>query len=656
MTQLHALSRLAPAPAISDNARRIMERRYLLKTHDGELLETPPQMWRRVARAIASVDDRVYRLPAARVQEFEDALHGEMAAHRFIPAGRTLANAGGPTPVVQNCVVLGIDDSLDSIFSTLHDAVLLQQSGSGLGFALDTMRPAGACARTTYGSSSGPVSFLGVYSASFSIVKQQNRSGANMAVCSIEHPDVLEFIHCKEREGAHACFNISVGITDEFMRQVREDVKTPWMCHFGGVQMLPRRIERKANGAFAAATPVEMTAREILREIATAAHRNGEPGVLFLDAANRANPLPGLGPLRATNPCGARTIAPPSRLAAHNLAGEQFLHAGDVCNLGAVNLGLFVTPERELDDEALRKTTRIAIRALDNIVDLAEVRVESVHKTARDNRRLGLGIMGLADMLARMRLGYGTARGRIEAAHAMRVINEEADAESRRLCAEKGPFPNIELSIFAAPAKRRRNAATTTVAPTGTSANIVDASGGCEPHFALAYERTSFGDTLLTYVNADFECDLRELDLPTAAMERIMAEVVRSGTLATVPEDWGVPAWMREVYAVAGDISPDGHLLMQAALQEHVENSISKTINMPSTATVEDVEQFYVRSHELGCKGGTCYVDGSRTLQILETAATREARADACPDCKAPLRRSEGCIACDVCGYGVCGV
>lgn len=455
---------------------------------------------------------------------------------------------------------------------------------------------------------------------------------------SIEHPDVLEFIHCKEREGAHACFNISVGITDEFMRQVREDVKTPWMCHFGGVKMLPRRITRKANGAFESATPVEMTAREIMREIATAAHRNGEPGVLYLDTANRFNSLPGLGRLRATNPCG-----------------EQFLHPGDVCNLGALNLGLFVTDDRELDEPLLRASTRIAIRALDNVVDMTEVRVDSVHKTARDNRRLGLGCMGLADMLVRMRLGYGTARGRIEAAHAMRVINEEADAESRRLCAEKGPFPNIELSIFAAPEKRRRNAATTTVAPTGTTSNIVDASGGCEPHFALAYTRKSFGDTVLTYVNADFERDLRALELPEEA--RILAEVTRSGTLTTVPVEWGVPAWMREVYAVAGDISPDDHLLMQANLQAHVSNSISKTINMPSTATIDDVERFYMRAHELGCKGGTCYVDGSRTLQILETASTTAARTvDACPDCKAPLRRSEGCVTCDACSYGACGV
>jgi ribonucleoside-diphosphate reductase alpha chain len=292
------------SPPISDNARCIMERRYLLKTHDGELLETPNQLWRRIAHAIASVDDRVYKVPRDKVAAFEEALHGEMASHRFIPAGRTLANAGGPTPVAPNCVVLGIDDSLDSIFSTLHDAVLLQQGGCGLGFALDTMRPAGALARTTYGSSSGPISFLGVYSSAFSIVKQQNRSGANMAVCSIEHPDMLEFIHCKEREGAHACFNISVGLTDEFMRQVRDNVETPWMCHFGGVQMLPRRIMRKANGAFESATPVSMTAREIMREIATAAHRNGEPGVLFLDQANRFNPLPGIGRLKATNPCG----------------------------------------------------------------------------------------------------------------------------------------------------------------------------------------------------------------------------------------------------------------------------------------------------------------------------------------------------------------
>lgn len=327
-----------------------------------------------------------------------------------------------------------------------------------------------------------------------------------------------------------------------------------------------------------------------------------------------------------------------------------------MCNLGALNLGLFVTKERELDEEALRATTRVAIRALDNVVDLAEVRVDSVHKTARDNRRLGLGIFGLADMLVRMRVGYGTQRGRDVAARAMRVINEEADAESRRLCAEKGPFPNIELSIFNAPERRRRNAATTTVAPTGTTSNIVDASGGCEPHFALAYTRKSFNDTVFSYVNADFERDLRELQLPAENLDRIIAEVTRSGTLTTVPEEWGLPAWMRETYAVAGDISPEAHVRMQAALQEHVENSITKTCNLPSNASVEDVEAFYMLAHELGCKGGTCYVDGSRTLQILETKATTDARAEKCPDCGAALRRSEGCLTCDTCSYGKCGV
>jgi ribonucleoside-diphosphate reductase alpha chain len=321
-----------------------------------------------------------------------------------------------------------------------------------------------------------------------------------------------------------------------------------------------------------------------------------------------------------------------------------------------LNLGLFVTSGRNLDVDLLRASTRIAIRALDNVVDMVEVRVDSVHKTARDNRRLGLGIMGLADMLVRMRLGYATASGRSEAAQAMRIINEESNAESRRLCTEKGPFPNIELSIFAAPDKRRRNAATTTVAPTGTTSNIVDASGGCEPHFALAYTRKSFGDVVLTYVNADFERELRELSLPTDEEARIIAEVTRSGTLTTVPEEWGVPSWMREVYVVAGDISPDDHLLMQADLQAHTENSLSKTLNLPSTATVDDVEAIYLRAHELGCKGGTCYVDGSRTLQVLETKATTEARAEPCPDCGAALRRSEGCLTCDACSYGVCGV
>lgn len=360
--------------------------------------------------------------------------------------------------------------------------------------------------------------------------------------------------------------------------------------------------------------------------------------------------------------------------------GEQFLHDGDVCNLGAINLGNFVEGVRgayTLDEERLRHVVRIATRALDNVVDMADFGVERVVKTALKNRRIGLGIFGLADLLCRLRLGYNTRAGRGLAERAMRVINEESDAESRRLCAEKGPFPNIELSIFAEPGRQRRNAATTTIAPTGTSSQIADASGGCEPHFALAFDMKNVldGKTTLRHVNADFEEDLRAEIENEEVRERIVREVHRSGTLSTVPAEWGLPEWMRHVYVTAGDIAAEDHVLMQAALQRHVENSISKTCNLPYEATHDDVLKIYLMAHEHGLKGLTIYRSGSRNVQVLETIADGEARlarADAemlsntskgsstlsnriCPDCKSALHASEGCWSCPSCGYALCG-
>eukprot|EP01114_Cavostelium_apophysatum_P019552 TRINITY_DN6338_c0_g1_i1.p1 TRINITY_DN6338_c0_g1~~TRINITY_DN6338_c0_g1_i1.p1 ORF type:complete len:738 (-),score=153.15 TRINITY_DN6338_c0_g1_i1:80-2293(-) len=668
------------------NALQVLSKRYLLRDHDGNLQENPEGMFHRVARSLAEVEGSRYGATPEKVEEWANQFYSIMSNFEFTPAGRTLANAGGPNKLVSNCIVLHIEDSMESIFGTLKDAALLQKAGSGLGFPFHLLRPAGSATKQSLGTSSGPVSFLQVYNSAFGVIRQQNRHGANMAVMSVDHPDILEFIHCKDKEGDLSNFNVSVGLTDEFMRAVESKESRPWMCKFNGKSYKPRKVYRDAHGAFQKAEDVDITAPQLFDHIVNSAWKTGEPGCVFLDTVNHKNPLPGLGRIEACNPCG-----------------EQFLHDGDVCNLGSINLEKFVkcnsAGEPEVDYEKLRHVTRVAVRMLDNVIDLTDFPSERVNTSFRANRRVGLGIMGFADMLYQLNVGYGTEEGRHVARSVMKCVQESGTKYSEELASAKGLFPNWPLSVFAKDNVPRRNAAITNVPPTGSIAMMYDVSGGVEPYFALAYYyKGILGGTQLSYVNKHLRKALQKKGIFS---ERLMDKIVHEGTLQNIPE---IPDSIKKVFVTSMDISAEDHILMQAAFQESCDNAISKTINFPNQASRNDILRAYILAWKSGCKGCTVYRDGSRILQVLNLNKEAEEKGEIhleasasgatltgapslrldstfatpassspsvvsmeensrsmikkgiCPECKSKLSFSEGCSSCSKCGLSVCAI
>ncbi len=590
----------------SDNAIKVIEKRYLVRNEQGEIIETPKGMFHRMARALAEVETH-YGADETQVKFWEKEFYGVLSRFEFTPAGRTITNAGAPTRVVANCIVLHFDDSMDGIFSTLHDASLLQQAGSGLGFAWHLLRPAGTVTVASRGQASGPVPFLNAYNHAFGVIKQQGRHGANMGVMRVDHPDILEFIDCKRKEGDIVNFNISIALTDEFMKAVRADSKEPWFCEWKGKKMKPRVVKRNNRGAYLGHEDITLTARELMDKIVDAAWSNGEPGVLFPDAANRTNPVPALGRLEATNPCG-----------------EQWLHDGDVCNLGSINLAKFVK-DGKIDEERLRYTTSLAVRMLDNVIDVSDFPVEKVNRTFRNNRRVGLGIMGFADMLYQLNIGYSTPEGFATAERVMNIVNTAAHDTSENLAKTKSVFPNWEKSIFGPQGQNRpqRNAALTTVAPTGSISMFFDCSSGVEPFFALAYYKEDGTKTQYPYFNTYFEQELKKRGLYS---EELLQDVIKNGTIAhrtDLPED------LRRVYVTAMDIGAEDHIRMQVSFQRHTDNSISKTINFKNSATHDDVRGGYMLAWELGCKGCTVYRDGSRDEQVLSLNSRKSEKAEA---------------------------
>ena len=579
--------------SFSENALTMMRKRYLKKFDDGHQ-EKPAEMYHRVAQAIADVEKQ-YGKDETFIAKTKDDFFGIMASKEYTPAGRTLTNAGAGTPMISNCIVLPIQDTLEDIFQTLKDAAILQQAGSGLGFAFSHLRPAGSPTRRTNGMSSGPVEFLRIYNTAFGIIKQQGRHGANMAIMRVDHPDILDFIHCKAHEGEIRNFNISVGITDEFMASVTERPNEMWRATWNGKKIKPHKVLRAPNGAVTGFEEIDITARQLFDELVEGAWRNGEPGMVNLDEANRVNPLPQLGELDATNPCG-----------------EQFLHHYDVCNLGSINLSAFVRGA-SFDWNRLRHVTRTAVRFMDNVVDLCEHPVQAVTTMARSTRRVGLGIMGFADMLYKMGVQYNSSLGRDLGEKVMKFINDEAYRMSQELSKEKGVFPRFEGSVWEKQGIRMRNAALTTVAPTGSISMFTDCSSGVEPNFALYFTKQDKDGVLYKYLNPIFEAALKERGIDLQA-SGIMAELEKTGSIQALTD---LPKELRDTFVVSMDISAEDHIRMQAAFQKRVDNSISKTINFPNAATREDIAQGYILSWKLKCKGMTFYREGSRVLQVL---------------------------------------
>ncbi len=576
---------------LSDNARVVLARRYLRRNDAGETVETPAGMFRRVARAI-SEPELSYGTEEDRARA-EDDFYSIMSTLEFVPNSPTLMNAGTGAGTLSACFVMGLEDSMDGIMTTAKEAAMVQKYGGGTGFALSPIRPKGAGISTTHGKACGPVAVLNHLSSVSTLVTQGGkRDGANMAVMDVHHPDILEFISCKTEEGRIHNFNISVGASDEFMNAVRDDAEY--------------ELREPRTGEVTGT----LGAREVFGRIIAGAWRNGEPGMVFLDAVNRDNPTPQLGRMTATNPCG-----------------EQPLLPYESCNLGSINLARFVVEidgRPTVDYARLRDVVRTATRFLDNVIDANSYSVTRIEEMTRATRKIGLGIMGFADLLMELRIPYDSTEGVDLGRRLMRTVREQSDAMSAELAARRGSFPAWGESRYGPGGEDRpmRNACRLTVAPTGTISMIAGCSSGCEPAFALSYHKHNIlGGESLIYVDRAFERAAREGGFYS---EELMEYLADGGSIQDRDD---VPDWAKRTFVTASDISPEYHVRMQGAFQESVDSGISKTINFPNSATERDVETAYLLAWRLGCKGITVYRAGSREYEVL-TAGTEQAAGD----------------------------
>ncbi len=635
-----------PKAQLTDNARQVLMKRYVRRGDDGKPAENVEEMFWRVAYHVAKVEEEW----GADIQKRAVEYYHLLSSKKFFPNSPTFTGAGTPLGQLAACFVLPISDDMgrDSagIFQTLRDAALIQQTGGGNGFSFSRLRPKGALVQTSAGQATGPVGFLRVYDHAFGEIAQGGtRRGANMAVLRVDHPDVEDFISCKINENSITNFNISVGITDAFMLAVKNNEE--WELRFPDMKEMKHHgfsgtLEQAEAAGITIHTYKKVNARELFDKIVTQAHHNGEPGVLFLDAANRGNPVPHLYPLEATNPCG-----------------EQWLGPYENCCLGSVNLNEHCGPDNTVDWETLRQSVVTATRFLDDVVEANAYvpAVEKLSEAAHRARRIGLGIMGLADLMYHVGVRYGSKEGQEFGAQIMEFVRYTAMKTSVELAEERGPFPAIEGSIYdmdnmkwQAPkslvnyqnnwgmpevkwdaitsgikSHGIRNAAQTTVAPTGTIATVAGCEGyGCEPVFALAYIRhvnDNGKDLKLTYASPRFDEALKKLGLGEEKRQEIVEQVMNEGSCQNIAE---IPQAVRDTFVVSADISAEEHVHTQAALQAFVDNSLSKTVNFHENATEEDVAKAYMLAWELGCKGITVYVTGSRDKVVLETKATAE--------------------------------
>lgn len=629
---------------LTENARQVFMRRYARRGSDGEPIETVEDTFWRVAYHVAVAEETW----GGDVMEAALQFYNLLATKRFFPNSPTFTGAGTPLGQLAACFVLPISDDMGKdragIFQTLRDAALIQQTGGGNGFSFSRLRPKGTLVKSSAGQATGPVGFLRVYDKAFGEIAQGGtRRGANMGILRVDHPDIEEFITCKTDENAITNFNISVGITDAFMRAVENDEM--WNLRFMDVTSpLYEDFHGTLEQAEALGIPIKVykkvRARDLFDKIVRQAHHNGEPGVLFLDIANRTNPVPHLYQLEATNPCG-----------------EQWLGPYENCCLGSINLAQHFAPHHRVDWEKLKQSVVSATRFLDDVVEVNAYvpAVPQLKESAMRCRRIGLGIMGLADLMYYTGVRYGSSEGQEFAAQVMEFIRYHAMLASIELAKERGPFTAIKGSVYD-PENLRwmppkslvpyehdwgrpeinwqqvldgirqfgiRNAAQTTIAPTGTIATVAGCEGyGCEPVFALAYIRhvnDNGRDLQLHYVSPLFQQALVDAELDEKAREMIITKVIEQGTCQAIEE---VPSHIHHVFVVSQDITAEEHVRMQAALQAFVDNSLSKTINFPASATAEDVATAYMLAWKLGCKGITVYITGSRQKVVLETRTT----------------------------------
>ncbi|MSQ25733.1 MAG: vitamin B12-dependent ribonucleotide reductase [Dehalococcoidia bacterium] len=581
-----------PGLDIAPNAYEVLKRRYLAKDRDGKVVETPEQMFRRVARNLA--EGEIVEDHAADVSPIFEEFYHMMSKLEFLPNSPTIMNAGRDLQQLSACFVLPVPDDMQGIFASATHTAMIHKSGGGTGFAFSRIRPENDVVGSTGGIASGPVSFIRIFDTATEVVKQGGtRRGANMGILSVQHPDVLKFIHAKDDDKSLQNFNISVAVTEKFMDAVERGTDYDLINPRNG------QVTGRHN------------AREVFDQLVNSAWKTGDPGIIFIDRMNtaRSSPVPKRGPIEATNPCG-----------------EQPLYPYDSCNLGSINLAQMVTdlPIRTVDWEKLERTVFTAVRFLDNVVTMNRYPIAQIEEVSKSIRRIGLGVMGWADMLLMMGAPYDSEEALHLAEQVMAFIQEKADEASMALAEERGAFPDWDDSVYGPLGplgpRRLRNSTRTTIAPTGTISIIANCSSGIEPLFALSYSRTVMEGTKLIEVNPYFEAVARREGFYSQEM---MEELARRGSVKGMP---GVPQWVQRLFVTSHDIAPEWHVRMQAAFQRFTDNAVSKTVNFGHDASVEDVRTVYRLAYKTGCKGVTIYRDGSKSMQVLSTGKTEQAR------------------------------
>ena len=657
---------------LSENAIKVLEKRYLKRDKDGNCIETPADMFRRVADTLASADSK-FGKSEAEVKQLADEFYTAITNRYFMPNSPTLMNAGRELGQLAACFVLPVDDSLEDIFETVKNTALIHKSGGGTGFSFSRLRPKNDVVRSTMGVSSGPVSFMEVFNAATEAVKQGGtRRGANMGILRVDHPDILDFINCKSDNNRLNNFNISVAITDKFMDAYLK----------GEDYDLIHPNSKQSVG--------KLNAKEVFNKIIDGAWRNGEPGIVFIDTMNSDNPTPLVGAIESTNPCGEVPLLP-----------------YEACNLGSINLSRMVKEENGksvVNWDLLAKTTRTAIRFLDNVIEINNYPLPQISEMVRNNRKIGLGVMGWADMLMKMGISYASEEGTKLASQVIEFIDYESKCESIELSKKRGRFKNFKGSIYdqenylynkfkgksagiISDEKWKeldeqikkygiRNATTTCIAPTGTISMIASASGGVEPLFGLVFSRLIMDGTEMLEVNEIFKNYMISHGLYS---EELMKKIAIDGSVAHIDE---IPDDVKKIFVTAHDVSPYWHVKMQAAFQLHTDNAVSKTVNFVESATREDIEEAYVLAYKNHLKGITVYRNNSRFFQPMnldkkveekkeevpeveeivenpveeteEYNPTGEVKTIICPECGNKIEMAEGCFICLNCGYSGC--